>query len=204
MAKKTVDFSYSNIVEVGSQEALIAAKDQSDRIRWFVGDLVNTITKYHAEAETGIEWKDVCKAVAVFLGERSQDVQIMSMVALNITPKIRDEHPALSWGYFKRALQFGDYWQKVIEWAEAQTDSLNRPASLDAVYVLVGNPTGEAEPKEVSVEAAKLGTKRKVKKALEYVANRIKSRALETLDPDRVILAIDKIADILGVNEETQ
>lgn len=171
-------YSYQNILNKDIIEMLLQMRNDRSNSNWTIGNLVVQITKAHQEAQDGYMLKDVAKAVAAMIGETTQAVLEMAKVRLAYSDEQMDQHQTLTWSYYQRASLFGVDRMSVLQWAEDQVDEVNRPASLDAVIVNMGNPNTHA-PEVETVEAAKVSTRKKAVKAIKYLESRIKCGAIE-------------------------
>lgn len=175
-------FSYTNILSPEIVQTCLQVREDLSSTKWLIGDMVLKIAEMHALAMNGFQARDVCKAMAAFIGVRAVEVIEMARMSKKFPQEVRDQRPTLSWGYFQRAYLFGKESDQVLDWAEAQTDELNRPASLDAVTVVMSAPD-PSKATTLPIEEAKRNTRKKSVKALRYVESRIQTGAID-MDAD--------------------
>lgn len=125
---------YSDIVPVNVQDELLAIRDCETVNGWKVGDLTSIVCRYNEANGSNVTRQDIYSAVGVFVGKSSRTVREFHALAQFFSPESREKYNVLAFDHFREASRLGPEQALVaLEWAIKQTDTLGRPATVDAM-----------------------------------------------------------------------
>lgn len=120
---------YNEIIPDEYQIELMAIRDADTKSSFRVGDIVNDLLQTSSDRNT------VYSAVGSFVGKASRTVREYAMVSRFYPPAARNEYCILSFEHFRVAMRYGSDWQAALEWAVQQVETMNRPATIDAMTI---------------------------------------------------------------------
>ncbi len=124
-------FSYNQIVPGVLQDELISLGDAHSLIAWRIGDIVEEVIEYVTCNRMEVSREEIHAAVGLFCGKKARTVREYAHIARLYVPEIREAYSVLRFDHFRLAATFSDP-RVILEWAIAQTDEKNRPATVDA------------------------------------------------------------------------
>lgn len=125
---------YSDIVPEDLANRLIAIRDAVTKNSWELGDICSTVCKYNEANQTNVTRQDIYSAVGVFVGKSSRTVREFHALAQFYGPESRSRFAPLAFDHFREASRLGPEQALIaLEWAIKQTDTLGRPATVDAM-----------------------------------------------------------------------
>ena len=189
--------TYSDIVPMELQEELIMIRDTVTRQSWRVGDIVLLLIKLNPEALND----EIQKAVGSYVGKSSRTVREYAMISGFYCPEHRERYEVLSFAHFRTAMQLGDRWQEALEWAVAQVDCMNRPATVDAMELRFKDDV-TPENYEAEEETHQPGQLRKILDRLKKLLLREDYLSDELVED--AISVIDRMKNALAKQEEVR
>lgn len=121
--------SYNDIVPTDLQDELIAIRDELSKASFRIGDIVLQIIQ--EKPDEPIE--QIHKAVGLFSGKAQRTVREYASIAAFYPQPLREQYDVLSFDHFRVAMRFGADCYTALDWAVAQLDEINRPATVDAM-----------------------------------------------------------------------
>jgi hypothetical protein len=135
----------STIIPEKLQYQLFALRDVDTNNSWRLGDLTAEIIQYNDVNNTGASLMEIYKAVGSVAGRASRTVREYHLVSTRFTPDVRQQYDVLAFGHFRIASRLPDP-IKALEWAVDQFTVTGKPATIDAMELMFGEP--EAEPRD--------------------------------------------------------
>lgn len=130
---------YSEIIPDNLADELLAIRDSITSQSFRIGDIVLQI----AAGNRTFGIMQIYSAVGMFAGKASRTVREYAAVAAMYSPDRRREFEVLSFDHFRGAMKLGSRWYEALVWAVKETDSLNRPATVDAMLARFSEQTAE-------------------------------------------------------------
>lgn len=124
---------YADLLPMELQEELIQLSEAQTRIEFRVGDVVTAAQLWNHQNQRPTSVMEIYSAVGVFCGKASRTVRDYHAVASFYPPDVREEYTVLKFSHFREAMTLGANWEKALQWAVEQVDTLGRPASVDAM-----------------------------------------------------------------------
>ena len=130
---------YNEIIPDNLADELLAIRDSITSQSFRIGDIVIQI----AASNQTFGIMQIYSAVGMFAGKASRTVREYAAVATMYSLDIRREFEVLAFDHFRGAMKLGNRWYEALVWAVKETDSMNRPATVDAMLAKFDNPTAE-------------------------------------------------------------
>lgn len=132
--------SYSSMIPDKLQNELIQIRDEMTRKYWRIGDICQEVKDYLIFTEQEFSMEEIYSAVGAFVGKPSRTVREYFSLAQFYPDEIREQFSVLAFDHFRHASRFGDQAIQVLQWAVEQGDTLNRPATVDAMLARFATP----------------------------------------------------------------
>jgi hypothetical protein len=144
----SMNASYNDIVPDNLQAELIQIGADSSNGCWRIGDITITVLESVRLNQSGATAQEVFSAVGAFCGKSARTVREYAYLAGEYHQRDRDEFQTLSIDHFRVAsrLETGVRYT-ALSWAEAQVETLGRPATVDAMQAAFGD--GGEQPQEM-------------------------------------------------------
>lgn len=141
--------SYNDIVPNDLQAELIQIGADHSNGCWRIGDITHAVLESVRQNQTGTTAQEVFSAVGAFCGKSARTVREYAQLAAIYSEDTRMEFQTLSIDHFRVAarLQDGGVRYTALQWAEAQVETLGRPATVDAMQAAFGD--GAEQPPEM-------------------------------------------------------
>lgn len=139
--------SYNDMIPGKLQNELIQIRDDMTRAYWRIGDICQEVKDYLLFNEQDFTMDGIYSAVGTFVGKPSRTVREYFSLARFYPDEIREQFSVLAFDHFRHASRFGEKSIQVLQWAVEQGDTLNRPATVDAMMAKFAIPEpGMPEP----------------------------------------------------------
>jgi hypothetical protein len=140
--------SYNDIVPDNLQAELIQIGSDHSNGCWRIGDITLTVLESVRQNQTGTTAQEVFSAVGAFCGKSARTVREYAYLAGEYHQRDRDEFQTLSIDHFRVAARLTTSNRYLaLQWAEAQVETLGRPATVDAMQAAFGD--GAEQPPEM-------------------------------------------------------
>lgn len=126
--------SYGSMVPDKLQSELIQIRDDMTRAYWRIGDICQEVKDYLLFNEQDFTMDSIYSAVGAFVGKPSRTVREYYSLARFYPEEIREQFSVLAFDHFRHASRFGEKSIQILQWAVEQGDTLNRPATVDAMF----------------------------------------------------------------------
>ena len=174
--------SYSNIIPLEIQDALLVIRDADTRNSWAIGDLTYAVIRYNQLNQTGADLQTIYAAVGMFAGKASRTIREYLYLARFYAPELRENFAILAYDHFRTAATLGERAIMALEWAVGQGDELGRPASVDAMQAHFALPA-PGEP-EMPADAGPGGLYSQIFRLVSYQATAAQAWLSSELAPE--------------------
>lgn len=142
---------YNDLIPTDLQDELIIIRDQDSSNSWRVADIVSEVIQFNVQNEHEFVMQDIYAAVAMFAGRSSRTVREYHHIGKFFAPELREQFGVLAFDHFRHAARLGEQAIDALQWCIEQVDTLNRPATVDAMeahFLLPDPPMPEPPPIE--------------------------------------------------------
>jgi len=134
--------TYERIIPPDVVSELISIGQSVSEHAFRVGDIANECVNLNKMAGNDITQHIVYQAIGAFCGKAGRTVRYYAEVAEKFPLEIRKKYESLSFSHFAFAVKY-EHWQEILEYAVANFDIRNRPASVDHLVAVFGFPEKE-------------------------------------------------------------
>ena len=198
--------NYESLIPVENKLELMRARDDITRSSWAIGRACEATLKFCQDNGIEILIQDAYAAVGSFSGKASRTCRDYHSFWLFYPPAIQERYSILSFDHFVNAARIeragGEKALVILEWAEAQVETLNRPATVDAIIARFGNvqpvqqtddQEAESEPEESAVSIAQ---RNQVTRALHIIREALMASKLPEERYQRAFALWEELAGI--------
>jgi hypothetical protein len=114
---------------------------------WKLGDMASELIAMNAK--NFIPQDKVFRDMGKYYGRAGRTIREYHAISMHYKKYVRMEYDVLSFDHFRTAIHYGKKDIEALEWAVAQTDKFNRPATVDEMEEHFANPEREFQNNSV-------------------------------------------------------
>lgn len=144
-----MNYSYNDVIPQNLQNELLAIRDNLSQNFWDIGDIALMVCNYVDDNEMMVSRDFVWGAVGAFVGLSARTIREYARVARFYDYEIRKKYDVLTFSHFAMAARYPDKCYEILDYAINETDSMNRPATVDKLESVFTYGSVEYIPREI-------------------------------------------------------